>query len=42
VTRLAVTLGEVLAVCAIWLPYYMTRRLRGTLVADSLVDDELP
>jgi uncharacterized membrane protein YbhN (UPF0104 family) len=41
VTRLAVTLGEVLAVCAIWLPYYVARRFRGTLAADSLVEDDL-
>jgi uncharacterized membrane protein YbhN (UPF0104 family) len=41
VTRLAVTIGEALAVCAIWLPYYATRRLRGPLVADPLVEDEL-
>lgn len=29
VTRLAVTLGEALAVCLIWLPYFVLRRLGG-------------
>jgi uncharacterized membrane protein YbhN (UPF0104 family) len=48
VTRLAVTLGEVLAVCAIWLPYYGIQRLRPSVAtsapespADPLLDDEV-